>query len=373
VLGAGAALPFSVRYNIRSGGNFRDEATGHAAGTNIPHLAVGNAASKTPLPDELDASTADALHRLRVFRDGRIPPGKDFKIITAWNGLMIGALARAGRILGEPRYVDAAVCAAAFCRTTLTDTNGNLLRRYAQGEAGLPAFLDDYAHLADGLLDLHEATKDDRYHVEAARLADVMLARFWDDEEHGFFYTASDGEALIARPKDLFDNATPSPNGVAARALARLGNLPNGARFGDAARALLTAYQGDGQNPLQVALGGATVATFLLRIAPGFHVNAQDTEGREYLIPTVATIATDAPAAVGPVTYPAPVLWQSGNETLPTYQGTAQFSVPVVVAANALPGRYAVTLTVRFQPCGETSCLAPAEQTATVALEITAP
>ncbi len=424
ILGADAGLPFAVRYNIRSSGNFRDEATGHATGTNIPHLAVGKAAATAPLPDALDAGMADALLRLRLFRDRRIAPGKDFKVITAWNGLMIGALARAGRILNEPRHVDAAVRAAAFCRTTLTDANGNLLRRYAKGEAGLPAFLDDYAYLADGLLDLYEATGEEQYRAEAERLTDVMIARFWDAEESGFFYTSSDGEALIARPKDLFDNATPSPNGVAARALARLGNLPNGARFGETARALLTAYRGvlerapqgcatlilaaqdafavtkgeapplplaavpatngnaetpvelttgDGQNPLQVAAGGATTAAFLLRIAPGYHVNAHHTEGCEYLISTVATIATDAPAAVGPVTYPAPTLWQGGGESLPTFQGTAPFEVPIAVVANAAPGRYSVTLTVRFQPCSETACLAPAEQTATVVLEVVAP
>ena len=123
-------------------------------------------------------------------------------------------------------------------------------------------------------------------------------------------------------------------------------------------------------SPLPVAPGSTTTARFLLTIAPGWHVNAHRVP-EEYLIPTAATVTSDLPAAVGPVGYPAPVLWQSEGAALPTYQGAARFEVPLALAAAAAPGRYSVTLGVRFQPCGEAECLPPDERSATLAVEVT--
>jgi uncharacterized protein YyaL (SSP411 family) len=180
-----AADAFAQRYNIRPGGNFEDEATGRPTGTNIPHLG-----HDTPLPATLSPELAAARERLLAARDLRVPPGKDDKIITAWNGLMIGGLAYAGQVLDEVRYVEAARRAADFCLSTLLLPDGNqLLRRYRDGEAGLPAYLEDYAFLADGLLDLFDATGEARYHESARRLADTLLDRFWDPDEGGFFFT----------------------------------------------------------------------------------------------------------------------------------------------------------------------------------------
>jgi hypothetical protein len=405
VLGAEAGTAFCARYNIVPGGNFRDEATGHQTGASIPHLSLGP--TGVVLPGTLDSSVEAARAALLAERYKRVPPGKDDKVITAWNGLMIGALSFAGRALEEPRYLDAARRAADFCLTTLRP-EGRLLRRYAKGEAAITAYLDDHAFLADGLLDLYDATEEDRWLREARALADVMLERFWDPEDGGFFYTASDHEALIAATKDLFDGALPSANGVAARMLTRLGNLPEGTRYADKARQMLNAYHGllvrapQGTQTLILAAldafpeatthhgaaatapvslraesarlvaarGGTATAVFILTIAPEYHVNSRHPDD-ETLIPTVAVVATDAPASVGPVAYPEAREWRGPDgEALPVYMGEARFTVPIAVAADAAPGTYQVGVTVRYQPCSETACLAPAQAAAEVTLEI---
>ena len=395
-----SATEFRTAYHILNGGNFRDEATGQRTGANIPYLAVGP--SDVALPDETPPSLADARATLMEKRYKRVRPGKDDKVITGWNGLMIGGLARAGKALSEPRYLEAARTAARFCLTTLRP-GGQLLRRYARGEAGLPAYLDDHAYLADGLLDLAEATGGEGEWVEGARaLADTLLDRFWDPEDGGFFFAGEGHEALVARSKDLFDGALPSANGVAARALARLGRMPGGERYAEKARALLLAYHGvllrapQGTTTLILAAGEAFAGAdapaeivslaaktvemtlmpgtsgellFHLRVAPGWHVNAR-TPTESYLIPTRAAVTTDAPASVGPVRYPEAAAWTGGEGTLPlsVYEGESDFHVGVSVPGDAHPGAYEVTLTVRCQPCGETECLPPVERAATVKL-----
>jgi hypothetical protein len=116
--------------------------------------------------------------------------------------------------------------------------------------------------------------------------------------------------------------------------------------------------------PLRLNPGTAGEAVFVLRIAPAYHVNSQKPTD-EYLIPTTAAITSDLPAAVGPVTYPAPSSWQAMNgEALSVYQSEARFIVPITVTADAVPGSYHLTLTIRYQPCSDNACLAPQEQTA---------
>ncbi len=232
-----AGASFAERYNIRPGGNFHDEATGRPTGTNIPHL------SGPDLPDEIAPEDAEVRARLLAVREQCVPPGKDDKIITAWNGLMIGGLAFAGHTLGEEGYIEAARRAADFCLTVLSP-GGKLLRRYRDGDASFDAYLEDYAFLADGLLDLHDATGEARWADAARRLAETLLTDFWDHEDGGFFFTGARHETLVARSKELFDGATPSPNGVAARVLARLGGLPGGQIYAARAQEMLHAFAG---------------------------------------------------------------------------------------------------------------------------------
>jgi uncharacterized protein len=175
-----------------------------------------------------DAARARIRARLLDARERRVRPGLDDKRLTSWNALMITALAEAGAALdgvGAPRYIDAAVACAEFVLRDLRDEDGRLLRTYNDGQAKLDAYLEDHAFLLEALIALFEATCEARWFEEAAALADEMIARFADPEQGGFFSTASDGEALIARRKDVEDTPIPSGASSAAVGLLRLAQL----------------------------------------------------------------------------------------------------------------------------------------------------
>ena len=396
--GPDAVARFCALYHILPDGNFRDEATGHVSGANIPYLGIG--ASGRELHDALPPDVLTARETLRTARNHRVWPAKDDKILTSWNGLMIGALAFCGATLDEPRYLDAARRAANFCLGAMRP-HGVLLHRWAKGEAAIPAFLDDYAYLADGLLDLADATGEPGWRSEARFLADALLTEFWDAEDGGFFFSGNRHEKLIAQSKEMFDGALPSPNGVAARVLVRLS--PDDPRYAHAAHLLLNGYRGllqrapNGTHTLILAAqdafpaaepaaaapvtlsaenaaltlrpGEQVEAAFTLHIAPGYHINAR-TSNQPHLIPTVAAFATDAPATVGPVAYPPSTFWKFGDEELPVYQGDARFTLPITAAPDAAPGTYHLRLTITLQPCNENACYAPTEETARVTIEV---
>jgi uncharacterized protein YyaL (SSP411 family) len=197
--------------------------TGNFEGANIPVRA-------TPDPERL----ADIKAQLLAVREQRVRPGLDDKRLTAWNALMISALANAGAALGHRPYLDAAVATAAFVLRDLR-ADGRLLRTYNQGRAHLNAYLEDHAFLLEALLTLYEATFDPRWFHEARALADVILDRFADPERGGFFSTASDHEQLIVRRKELEDTPIPSGGSSAALGLLRLARLTGEARYEDAA------------------------------------------------------------------------------------------------------------------------------------------
>ena len=163
--------------------------------------------------------------KLRQSREARVHPGLDDKVLVSWNGLMIEGLCAAACALGEPRYLAAASRAADFLLAKLRQSDGRLLHSWRQGQARLAAYLDDYASLISALVVLYETGFEERYVTAAVELADKTVELFADCEAGGFFYTASDHEQLIARPKDQFDNATPSASALAATALVRLGKL----------------------------------------------------------------------------------------------------------------------------------------------------
>ena len=175
-------------------------------------------------PKDLETVLTRCRARLFDARSRRIAPARDDKVLVSWNGLMIAAMSQAAAILGEPRYAGAANSAAEFILANMCDADGRLLHSFKDGKARFNAYLDDYACLIDGLVDLYQATFEPRWLGIALDLAEQMLSRF-DDPRGGFFYTSIDHEQLVARVKDTQDNATPSGNGMAAYALARLGTL----------------------------------------------------------------------------------------------------------------------------------------------------
>jgi uncharacterized protein YyaL (SSP411 family) len=177
------------------------------------------------------------LHLLLETRATRIAPATDDKVLAAWNGLAIAALADAS--LDDVFHRRIATDAAEFVLTHMRRDDGRLLRAWRDGKAGGPGYLDDYALMADGLLALYEATFETRWFREARSLADDMLRLFRDETNGGFFQTGSDAEQLVVRPKDLYDNAVPSGNSAAAMVLLRLARFTGDADYEEAAMSAL--------------------------------------------------------------------------------------------------------------------------------------
>jgi uncharacterized protein len=162
------------------------------------------------------------LYRIRT---KRIAPGKDTKILTDWNGLMIASLARAGQVTGEECYLEAAKKAADFIFRNLVDTQNRLFHRYSEGDAGIPAYLDDYVFLIWGLLELYEATFSIDYLQKALDLNQTLVLDFWDAKNGGFYFTSEHHEQLLVRQKEVYDGAMPSGNSVAFCNLLTLAHL----------------------------------------------------------------------------------------------------------------------------------------------------
>ncbi len=176
--------------------------------------------SEAAVNEALDTGRAILFDR----RETRIKPGRDEKILTEWNGLMIHALAECAVVLDHPAALDAAVRAADFILANMSQPDGRLFRSYKDGQARFNAYLEDYAAFIRGLIALYEATFDLRWLGEATRLAQLMFAQF-HDAGGGFFQTGIDHEELVARRKDFVDNAIPAGNSLAAESLLRLAVL----------------------------------------------------------------------------------------------------------------------------------------------------
>ncbi|WP_171159954.1 thioredoxin domain-containing protein [Usitatibacter palustris] len=194
-----------------------------------------------PLAKGAEALLAAARAKLFAAREKRIRPGRDDKVLTSWNALMIAGMARAARAFGLPEWLTSARKSLDFIRTTMWK-DGALLATYKDGKAHLDAYLDDYAFLLAALLEVLQADFDSRDLAWATELGDVLLADFEDKSNGGFFFTAHGHEKLIHRPKPGHDNATPSGNGVAAQALIRLTFLTGDLRYQQAAERTLALY-----------------------------------------------------------------------------------------------------------------------------------
>ncbi|HUS38169.1 MAG TPA: thioredoxin domain-containing protein [Pirellulales bacterium] len=239
VLGEEASAVFCRVYDVTDGGNFE--------GKNILNLPKSiSICAKLMDRDEtsLRADLEDAKRKLFAVRRQRIAPGLDDKVLVCWNGLMIDAMARAGGVLGDSRYRDAAAQAGNFIWQNMRRDDGRLFHTWRNGRATLAAYLDDYASLLNAYVSLYEATFDEHYVDHALELSDVLQKHFLDRERGGFFFTADDHEQLITRQKDLTDNAVPGGNGLAATGLLRLGKLTGRGELIDMAVGTLHAAAG---------------------------------------------------------------------------------------------------------------------------------
>ena len=247
ILGKEDAALFIGAYNLVKGGNFIDQATGQKTGDSIPHLKKDMAEIARDMG--IDQSVLlDRLEKIRATlfqeRKKRVHPYKDDKILTDWNGLMIAALSKGGRVLQDRDYTQAAARAADFILDTLVDGQGHLLKRFRDGEAALPGLLDDYAFMVWGLLELYESTFNVKWLRQAVTLTETMLALFWDTRDGGLFISPEHGEKLFMRGKDIYDGAMPSGNSVAAQNLLRLAGITANEEYREKALEIMDAFSG---------------------------------------------------------------------------------------------------------------------------------
>jgi uncharacterized protein YyaL (SSP411 family) len=377
-------------------------------------------------PEALEERLRPLRAALLAAREKRPAPLRDDKVLTAWNGLMIAAYADGYRILKNEGYRRAAEKAADFVWNQLRDPSGRLLRTYRAGQAKLPAYLEDYAYLVHGLLRLHAATGDSRRMDQARALTDRMIADFGDSQEGGFFFTASDHETLLARPKDPYDGALPGANNMAVLNLMALHRASGEKRYLELAGKTLEASSTPlAQNPAAMPVmlvglqeyldakdragrfafgpladnttavapapivtanarladgqhlvpGGVVHAVVSLEIKSGWHLYANPT-GLEILKPTTLALEPDQPASRLEVSYPkgqAKVLGSIGKEKIALYEDKIEIPIRFTLSRSIKPGSLRVNLKLEYQACDENVCLAPATLVIPVEITIKAP
>ena len=245
-LGSSSDL-FSYHYGIEPGGNVPPAlgGDGELKGKNVLSVrhTVAETAARFKLPEgELRASLENLRQTLLKARSAHPRPPRDDKVLVAWNGLMLSALAKAGQAFDDRQYLDAATAAARFIDTRMYDAGtGALKRRYRQGDADIDALLEDYAFLIQGLIDLYEASFDARWLSWAIRLQETQDRFFWDEQDGGYFSTRADAVHLLARVKEEYDGAEPAANSVAALNLIRLWKFTDRAPLRERADAVFKA------------------------------------------------------------------------------------------------------------------------------------
>lgn len=242
VLQAGSGA-FKLAYKVKELSDFEHGNVLRLSPKRLPEplSAETIVADQTPAGFERDEFTF-ARQRLLEVRNKRKRPLRDEKILTCWNGLMIGAYARAASPLQHPAYARVAERAASFLLENLRDPQGRLLHVYTAGQPRLNAYLDDYAFVIDGLLALHEATDDPKWLKAAKQLQDEQLRMFLDETNGGFYFTSHHHEELLARTKNSYDGVLPAGNSVSARNLIKLAKLTGISAYRDEARATIELF-----------------------------------------------------------------------------------------------------------------------------------
>jgi uncharacterized protein YyaL (SSP411 family) len=207
-LGESRAIAFDIAYGVTPAGNFEGGAT-------VLHECT----------DDSRDRFAEERVALRVAREARIAPGTDCKRVAAWNGLAISGLTRAGSLLGDAGMLEEAAATADFVLEKMIAGDGHLLRTFDEGEARVPAFLDDLSAMLEACLDLHRAGAGERFLAAAFGFADDIAMRFYDAEEADLFLTPCDGDPLVHRPRSDHDGATPHSTGLAVLGLVRAASI----------------------------------------------------------------------------------------------------------------------------------------------------
>jgi len=252
VLGRGEAKWVSKMFSIDKDGNFEHAVLssgkkngGGDPGKNILFLKESVSEAEQVRNDPLNERKhrlEQAREKLLVARAYRVRPYRDDKQLTDWNGIMIASLAKGGRVLRDPEYTSAAMKATEFIVAQVRDDPGRLLHRYRQGDADIPAMLNDYAFLVWGLIELYETTFQAKYLRWALTLTEEMQKDFWDETHGGFFFTRDPLREQIVRRKEIDDGALPSGNSVAVWNLSRLGRMTNNTRLEEKAVAVIEAF-----------------------------------------------------------------------------------------------------------------------------------
>jgi uncharacterized protein YyaL (SSP411 family) len=236
-------------FGIEANGNFYEPSQGRNGG-NILHLAK----PLDQLASEIQVTMPELIHKLGKIqktlfeaREKRIHPAKDDKILADWNGLMIAALAKASTVFDEPNYLRAAVKASNFVLENMKEADGTLCHRFAKGEKAISGFLDDYALLIWGLLEVYEANFEEEFLEAAVKLTELMKAKFWDEKDAGFFFTDKDSVDASPRRKEVYDGAMPSGNSVALLNLLRLGRLIGNTTYEEMANSMTKTFAAEVQ------------------------------------------------------------------------------------------------------------------------------
>lgn len=418
VLGDEDAALFAKVYGFQSDGNFREESTGERSGTNIPHLQqpIETLAESDEYGDDLAARLAAMREKLLSERATWPQPHKDDKILTSWNGLMIGSLAYAGRLLEEPNYVAAAGRAADMILTQMV-SDDHLFRTRRNDSTRLSGYLDDYVFFIQGLLELHLATEDARWLQEAERFSATLLKEFEDQSGGGFFFTTASHDDLMYRSRHLAGGGNmPNPNGVAAQVLLQLSQRTGDSTWREAAVRTLESLSGmmasqpHSSEDLLVAnsmyladredVGSATAdselsqqagpvaltvigpdaslqpgAMFNVRVQAnierGWHLYAENPDA-EFLIPCTVTAAEQELLTIGDVGVPEakqkedPIL----KETVNIYENLIEFTIPITLSSEAAAGDITLQIDVKTQACDDDRCLKPQTTTFRLPLQI---
>ena len=236
---------FCEHFGVTEGGNFEGK---NILNVRVPtaNLAKNNNKTLEKITEILD----DASAKLFAAREDRVKPGRDEKILTSWNGLMISGFAKAYAVSGDKRYLNAANNAVNFIENKLTSNDGRLRRTFKDGQSKLNGYLEDYAFYVNGLLDLFAANSKEEYLRKSVKYTDFMLQHFWDAKEGNLFFTSDDHEQLISRTKNFYDLAIPSGNSIAASNLLKLYHYTQKNMYLDNAVGIMkTGSQSAAENP----------------------------------------------------------------------------------------------------------------------------